>query len=154
MDYAGRFAFPVDPAGVWAAMCRLDQFERWWGWLGDLTVEGDGLQEGSVLHGSVSPPVPYRMEVAVHLGRCEPERLIDASVCGDLAGDAHLVLHPAPQGTEVDVWWTLQMLQLPMRMAALVAYPMLRWGHDLVVQATVNGFRRQLAAASAPPRGP
>ncbi len=147
MDYSGRFAFPAGPAAVWEAIGRLDQFERWWAWLGDLEVEGDGLQAGSVLRGSVTPPLPYRMQVNVHLDRCEPERVIDASVDGDLAGDAHLLLVPCPEGSEVEVRWSLEMLQLPMRMAALVAFPLLRWGHDLVVETTVNGFRKQLAQA-------
>jgi len=33
-----------------------------------------------------------------------------------------------------------------MRIAARVAYPLLRWGHDRVVDATVDGLRRQLVA--------
>lgn len=154
MEYSGRFAFPVEPPVLWAAIARLDQFEGWWAWLGDLKVEGDGLQAGSVLHGSVSPPLPYRMQVNVHLDRCEPERLIDASVDGDLAGDAHLVLDPTPEGSVVEVRWSLEMLQRPMRLAAVVAHPLLRWGHDLLVEATVNSFRKQLTAAAGPGREP
>jgi hypothetical protein len=38
------------------------------------------------------------------------------------------------------------MMQRPMRIAARVAYPLLRWGHDRVVDATVDGLRRQLVA--------
>jgi hypothetical protein len=36
------------------------------------------------------------------------------------------------------------MMQRPMRVAARVAPPVLRWGHDRVVDATVAGFRRHL----------
>ncbi len=36
------------------------------------------------------------------------------------------------------------MMQRPMRLAALAAYPLLRWGHDLVVDATVRGFRAHM----------
>ena len=144
MDYTGRFDFPVKPPELWDAIQRLDQFERWWGWLGDLAVEGDGLQEGSVLHGTVAPPVPYRMRVDVQLRHCVPGRLIDASVTGDLRGDAHLRMQPSRSGTVTDVAWSLEMLQLPMRLAARVAYPLLRWGHDCVVEATVREFRSQL----------
>jgi uncharacterized protein YndB with AHSA1/START domain len=145
MDYAGRFAFPVSPSELWAAIAQLDQFERWWDWLGDLRVQGKGLQAGSVLVGTVAPPLPYRMQVEVELERCEPERLIDASVHGDLAGDAHLRMYPAAGGTAAEVDWSLEMRQLPMRMAARFGYPLLRWGHDHLVEATVTGFRRQLA---------
>ncbi len=144
MDYAARFAFPVPPGDLWAALERLDQFERWWGWLGNLEIDGAGLETGAILRGTVAPPVPYRMHVDVELCRCVPGELIDASVTGDLAGEAHLRLHPVPDGTETDVAWSLEMLQMPMRVAARVAYPLLRWGHDCVVEATVSGFRAQL----------
>lgn len=169
MDYAGRFTFPVAPLELWSAIERIDQFERWWSWLGDLRIDGDGLRPGSVLRGTVAPPVPYRMNVAVALSRCEPGELIDAAVTGDLAGDAHLRLEPAgpsgldrdrgsgsqatststPTSTIAEVAWSLEMKQLPMRVAARFAYPLLRWGHDRVVEATVAGFRRQLASRPA-----
>jgi hypothetical protein len=144
MDYTGRFSFPVPPDHLWASIERLDEFERWWGWLGQLRVDGCGLREGSVLKGTVSPPVPYRMSVRVELRRCVPCQLIDASVTGDLAGDAHLRLTADGNNTVTDVAWSLEMLQRPMRIAARVAYPVLRWGHDRVVDATVSAFRRQL----------
>lgn len=144
MDYTGRFDFPVTPPELWDALQRLDQFERWWGWLGDLRVDGEGLQAGSVLHGTVAPPVPYRMHVDVELHHCVPGQMIDASVSGDLRGDAHLRMQPGGEGTVTDVAWSLEMQQLPMRLAARVAYPLLRWGHDCVVEATVRGFRSQL----------
>ncbi len=149
MDYSGRFVFPVPPQELWEALERVDQFERWWGWLGSLEVDGAGLQAGSVLRGTVNPPVPYRMHVDVELCECVPGRLIDASVRGDLAGDAHLRLQPSPEGTVTDVAWSLEMKQLPMRLAARVAYPLLRWGHDCVVDATVRGFRAELRPGPA-----
>ena len=153
MDYAGRFAFPVSPAELWDAIERFDQFEGWWSWLGDLKIDGDGLQAGSRLIGTVAPPLPYRMQVTVQLERCEHPRFVDASVGGDLAGPAHLRLHPtgtgSGTGTVAEVDWSLEMRQLPMRVAARVAYPVLRWGHDRVVEATVSGFRRSLTRTEA-----
>ena len=41
------------------------------------------------------------------------------------------------------------MMQRPMRMAARVAHPLLRFGHDRVVEATVAGYRRHLAQDQA-----
>jgi hypothetical protein len=40
-------------------------------------------------------------------------------------------------------------MQRPMRIAARIAKPVLRWGHDRVVDATVDSFRRQLAGKDA-----
>jgi hypothetical protein len=36
------------------------------------------------------------------------------------------------------------MMQRPMRIAARVAHPILCWGHDRVVEATVQSFSRVL----------
>jgi len=76
---------------------------------------------------------------------------------GDLEGRARLKLSPQPPprqdeglGTVVSVGWTIEMMQRPMRLAARVGYPLLRWGHDRVVDATVRGFRRQIE--TPPPR--
>ncbi|MHB1535788.1 MAG: SRPBCC family protein [Acidimicrobiales bacterium] len=149
IDYEGRFTFPAPPEAVWSAMEDVRHFERWWAWLGNLRLEGEGLRTGSVLHGIVAPPLPYRMRTRVELDRCVPRRLVDASVHGDLEGDAHLALHPEGTGTRIEVAWTIEMTQRPMRAAARVAYPVLRWGHDRVVETTVKAFRAQLAA---PPR--
>ena len=150
MDYTGRFAFPVSPAELWDAIERFDQFEGWWGWLGDLKIDGDGLQAGSQLIGTVAPPLPYRMKVTVQLERCEHAQFVDAQVHGDLVGPAHLRLRPTGAGSDAgsvaEVDWSLEMRQLPMRLAARMAYPVLRWGHDRVVEATVSGFRRGLIA--------
>jgi carbon monoxide dehydrogenase subunit G len=144
IDYAGRFSFPVPPREVWSAVEHFERFEAWWGWLGELRVEGPGLVAGSVLLGVVAPPLPYRMRLRVELMACDPPRSIDASVHGDLVGHARLVLEPEGEGTRATVAWTIEMMQRPMRLAARVASPVLRWGHDRVVDATVAGFRRHL----------
>ena len=144
IEYSGRFDFPVPPREVWSAIEHFERYEAWWGWLRELRVEGLGLVGGSVLHGVVAPPLPYRMRLRVGLVACEPPRFIDASVDGDLVGHARLVLDPDGDGTRVSVAWTIEMMQRPMRVAARIAPPLLRWGHDQVVAATVAGFRRHL----------
>ena len=144
IEYAGGFSFPVPPQEVWSAIEHIERFETWWGWLRELRVEGPGLVAGSVLHGVVTPPLPYRMRLRVTLVASDPPRSIDASVHGDLVGHARLVLEPEGEGTRASVTWTIEMMQRPMRAAARVAAPLLRWGHDRVVAATVAGFRRQL----------
>jgi hypothetical protein len=145
IDYRGSFDFDLPPEGMWDALEHSERFEGWWGWLKEFTLDGGGLQAGSVLRGLVSPPVPYQMHVRVMLGTCTRPERIDASVAGDLEGDAHLAFAPRGAGTRADVAWTIEMKQRPMRMAARVASPLLRWGHDRVVEMTVAGFRRNLA---------
>jgi hypothetical protein len=145
--YRGTHRFSVPPETVWAAIERTNEFERWWGWLGDFRLVGPGLQTGSAMIGVVSPPLPYRMRIRVDLEDCVRPTMIDAAVHGDLEGRAHLVLESDGGGTLATAAWTIEMMQLPMRVAARFAHPLLRWGHDRVVDATVAGFRRQIETA-------
>jgi hypothetical protein len=85
------------------------------------------------------------MRLRVDLEECERPVVLGGAVHGDLEGTARLVFEPRPSGTEVSASWTIEMMQRPMRLAARVAHPLLRWGHDRVVDATVRSFRRDLA---------
>jgi hypothetical protein len=143
IEYDGTFAFPVSIERLWLAVARLDQFSSWWGWLHDYTVEGTALEAGTVLHGVVEPPLPYRMRLDVVLGECVPEHSIAAQVHGDLEGAAHLTFDGDERSARAHATWTIEMMQRPMRLAARFAHPMLRWGHDRVVDATVDGFRHR-----------
>jgi len=64
-------------------------------------------------------------------------RRIEAKVHGDLEGSALLTLEAHDGGTRADVSWRIEMTQRRMRVAARLAGPLLRWGHDRVVAATV-----------------
>ena len=146
MEYEGTFIFPVSVARLWETLLQVDQFTSWWSWLQDFCVDGTVLGPGSVLHGIVAPPVPYRMQIDVVLEDWVVEQRIAALVDGDLEGPATLAFEGDGAESRVHAAWALEMMQRPMRIAARVAYPLLRWGHDRVVDATVDGLRRQLAA--------
>ncbi len=142
IEFQGQFRFAAPPAVVWACIEQTDDFERWWSWLGDFHFTGLGVRAGSVLVGIIAPPLPYRMRVQVVLEDCVKPLSISAAVHGDLEGSAHLTLLSDHDSTIVTAAWTLQMMQRSMRLADRVAHPLLRWGHDRVVDATVESFRR------------
>jgi hypothetical protein len=144
IEYEGTFTFPVSSERLWGMMSRFDSFCSWWTWLRDFWVEGESLDTGTVLHGVVAPPLPYRMRLDVVLHECIPEHRIAASVHGDLEGTACLIFEGDDAATEVHATWTIEMMQRTMRLAARIGHPLLRWGHDRVVDATVDGFRRHL----------
>src|SRR5258708_38873298 len=68
VEYQGAFWFPVTPDQLWVMAGRFDQFESWWGWLRDFRTERGGLVAGNALHGTISPPVPYRLRLDVRRG--------------------------------------------------------------------------------------
>jgi hypothetical protein len=143
VDYQASFWFPLPPPQMWAIIEQFDLFESWWGWLADFRADDDGLVNGNVLHGTVIPPVPYRLRLDVRLQHCERPRLVEAAIGGDLSGRAALRLEAAGGGTRAEVAWSLRMHSAPLLVAAHVAYPLMRWGHDRVVDMAVAGFRRQ-----------
>jgi hypothetical protein len=143
IDYADSFSFPVEPAVLWRMIERFESFESWWGWLRDFEADGEGLVAGRVLRGVVTPPIPYRLSIVVRLVHCEPQRQVEAEVRGDLLGAAKLRLVAEDGGTRVLVAWSLEMVREPLRTASRVAYPLVRWGHDRVVDLAVSGFSRR-----------
>ena len=102
LTYRHAFRFDLAPDRLWEQIEVVDQFERWWPWLTEFRIEGPGLSPGSVLHGMVSPPLPYRMRLHVELGECTRPEAIDATISGDLVGDAGLRLRPEEGGTRAE----------------------------------------------------
>jgi uncharacterized protein YndB with AHSA1/START domain len=142
--YHNSYEFPLCPEGIWETLEEVDQFALWWPWLEEFRLEGDSLITGAVLYGVVSPPLPYRMCVQIELTRCEKPGLIEALVHRDLEGEASIALRPQGVGTHVEVAWTVEMMQRPMRFADRMAHHTLKCGHDRVVENTVAGFRKRL----------
>lgn len=147
MRYRRDYAFPDAPSDLWDAIAEVHHFEEWWSWLEEFGLQGDTLQKGSVLRGVVAPPLPYRMRIEVELTECLRPRRMDALIRGDLEGEASLDIQPAGTGSNVEVAWTVEMMQGPMRLADRMAHPLLQWGHDRVVEITVAGFRKRLGSA-------
>ena len=150
IDYRGAFWFPVRPGDLWEVIEKFDQFESWWAWLEDFGAEADGLVAGNALHGTVIPPVPYRLRLDIRLEQCLRPLVVEATIDGDVRGSAVIRLEPEDGGTRVAVAWWLDMRSAPLRVAALVAYPLMRWGHDRVVEMAVGGFRQRALPVTRP----
>ena len=144
--YTGEFWFPVQVDDFWQLIESFDRYQDWWPWLHAFEADTAGLVAGNVLRGTVVPPVPYRLHLHVRLLACQRPSSAEATVAGDLRGHASLSFDELRGGTRVRAEWTLEMASAPMRLAARVARPLARWGHDRVVEMTMLGFcRRGLA---------
>lgn len=140
IEYSATHDFSLTPEELWSAIEHVDSFGGWWGWLQEFRLEGDGLREGSVLHGVVAPPLPYRMRIRVDIVRSVPHVLLDAEVHGDLEGTAHFQIQRSQRGSTVSIEWRVEMMQRPMRLADRFAHPLLKWGHDRVVEMTLRSL--------------
>ncbi len=147
--HCGEYAFDLPPDRLWDRMAEVDRFEGWWPWLSEFRLEGNGLEEGAVLRGVVSPPLPYRMRLRIELGPCRRHEAIDATVGGDLTGTARLRIGARGEGSVVAMEWVIEVRQPVMRLAARLGRPLLQWGHDRVVAVTLAGFRRRIEETEA-----
>jgi hypothetical protein len=145
IGYQGRFHLPAPPMSVWSVLEDLDGFADKAAWLARLDIDGCGLQDGSVVGATIATPLPYQIRVRLELDSCTPGHHIDARVEGDLKGVARLTLDAEVGGTRADLAWTFEIRQALMRATARVAYPIVRWGHDVVAEATIRSFADYLA---------
>ena len=151
VEYCGYHRYPTTPRRVWDAIGDVDQIGLW-GWLHELHAEGPSLVTGSMLHGVVVPPLPYRIRLDIEFVSCVRPTRVDAAVSGDLVGDAHLRLTRHGSDTDVVATWTLEMTQPAMRFAARVMPSVMRWGHDRVVAATADALGDRLRRDRPPIR--
>ena len=138
------WVFPVSPARFWETISRTDQFPQWWSWLRRL--DSDGLVEGARARCEVDPPLPYNLRFAITLERVDPERSIEATVEGDIAGPARLDVEPHPEGSTVRLAWELTPGTPFLRGLSRLARPVMVWGHDRVLDVGVRQFQRRALA--------
>jgi carbon monoxide dehydrogenase subunit G len=145
IGYQGRFHLPAPPMSVWSVLEDLDGFADKAVWLARLDIDGCGMQDGSVVRATIATPLPYHIRVRLELENCAPGRRIDARIEGDLHGVARLSLEAEAGGTRADLDWTIEIRQAVMRATARVASPVVRWGHDVVAEATIRSFADYVA---------
>jgi len=136
-----RYPFTVPPAELWAAFARTDEYRSWWPWL--RTFEGGGFHDGARWRCEVQPPLPYSLRFDLVLEEVEAPRFVTATVTGDITGHAAIDLTATPGGSELRLVATLGPEAAVLRAIARVAHPMVRFGHDWVIDTGLRQFRRR-----------
>ena len=131
----------VDPADVWAALHRVEDYPSWWRWL--RRFDGQALAAGERWRCTIRPPLPWTLEVDVHLVAVAGGR-VDAAVSGDVTGVASVSIATDPAGgAQISLDATLEAAGGATALLHRVAPGASRWAHDRVVDAAVEGFRRR-----------
>ncbi len=138
-DRSYRFVTP--PEVVWDALCRVDDYRRWWPWLRRLDAQG--MVEGDRWRCLILPPVPYILRLTVHLLSVEEHQRVEAQVSGDITGDATLTLDPTDEGCVVRLTSVLRPHRGPLRTVTRVAPWIAHRGHDWVLDTGLRQFRHR-----------
>lgn len=121
-------------------MADVGSFQRWWPWL--RRFEADSLDAGETWTATVQPPLPYRLSFALHLTEVDAPRAITVEVTGDIEGAAELEVTPIESGCELHFTSELAPSNPGLRAVARFAAPVVRFGHDWVLDAGLRQFRR------------
>jgi carbon monoxide dehydrogenase subunit G len=144
IDYSHHFLLDASPSVAWSVLEDIDLLGGCSPWLQELTVDDPGMRDGATLHAIIATPLPFQVKIRLDLEEWVPFRLIVAAVNGDLKGKARLGLSPVGEISRVDLDWTVEIVSPPIRRMSHVAYPLLRWGHDRVIQSAIERLAARL----------
>ena len=137
-----RWRFDVDPPTLWAAMSDVDSYRSWWPWL--VVFDAAGFDVGERWSCTVRPPLPYVLRFTLDLVEVDPPRCAVAHVGGDIRGSARLsVTATEDGGSEVRLESSLTPSNPFLKGVARVARPIVRFGHDWVLDTGAGQFRRR-----------
>lgn len=133
---------PVGPEALWARLGDVGAYPGWWPWL--RAFDARALRAGETWRATISPPLPWRLTVAIHLEEVvEAERVV-ARLTGDIAGPARLELRPDPGGTLLALRAELAPAKPALRALAATARPLAQASHDHVIVRALDQLRRHL----------
>ncbi len=134
-----RYRFDVEPATVWAACTRTDDYQRWWPWL--RSFEGERFAAGERWTCRVQPPVPYSLAFSITLDEVVEHASARASIAGDITCTAEVRLRPDGAGTELHLVSRLAPASPLLQAVARIALPVAQLGHDWVLDTGLRQFR-------------
>jgi hypothetical protein len=133
-----RYEFAVGPDELWTAFTRVEDYRSWWPWL--RRFEAGGFEPGERWRCTVQPPLPYVLRFDVTLVEVEPHRFVTASVSGDIVGEARIDVRATGTGSEVRLVSALSPSNPMLRAIATMARPVVRFGHDWVLDTGLRQF--------------
>lgn len=140
-DSDRRYELPVSPTDLWSALERVDDYRSWWPWL--RRFDAGALEAGHTWLAHVQPPIPYWVRFAVRIDDADAPRSINATVSGDVVGEARLEISDHPAGCEARLVSSLAPGNGVLKVVARMASPVVRFGHDWVLDTGARQFIRR-----------
>ncbi len=147
-----RYELPAEPADVFATMASVGSYRKWWPWLE--AFDAKELAAGEQWRCTVRPPLPYRVRFVVTLEDVVEPSLVTATVSGDITGTARIELVPAPSGgSTLRLRASLAPSSTVLQLLSRVARPVVRFGHDWVIDTGARQFAQHLDHHRGPGSG-
>lgn len=129
---------------LWLRIVATDQYVDWWPWLREFD-DDRGFVNGTHWRCTVSPPLPYVMRFSIHIDEVVAGRTVSAHVDGDIGGTARLSIEPLTRRTcEARLVSELAPSDPALRLVGAMARPLVRWGHDWILDRGREQFIRSV----------
>ena len=122
-------------------MADVQHYRTWWPWLHEFDARA--LSAGEVWRCRIQPPLPYQVRVSLRLDQVVERHRVSATVTGDVTGTAAIELSRTARGTTVHLVSSLAPRHPALRALSVVGGPMIRAGHDWVLDAGARDFDRR-----------
>jgi hypothetical protein len=137
-----RYRFALDRHDLWRRIVAIDDYRGWWPWLRRL--DATALEAGDVWHCVVQPPLPYSLRFSLTLDEVVAGELVAATIAGEIEGTARLELFDRDgEGCEARLLSHLSPASGVLMAIATVARPVVRFGHDWVLDTGARQFRQR-----------
>jgi hypothetical protein len=140
-----RFRFELAPDELWEQITDIGRYREWWSWLRELRARD--FAEGEVWRAKVQPPAPYSVRFTLRLDEVVEHEHVSATITGDIQGRAALDVRAHTAGSEIPLVSDLAPRHPALRAMALVGKPLLRFGHDWVLDTGARQFDRNAVQA-------
>jgi uncharacterized protein YndB with AHSA1/START domain len=133
-----RHRFGVPRSELWDTITQVDRYPTWWPWL--RSFDATDLKPGAEWQCRVQPPLPYSIRLIITIEDVVAEQSVAATVSGDVEGTAELRLLDIPDGSEAHLTSALAPSSRPLKLIARAALPVVRFGHDWVLDTGAKQF--------------
>jgi uncharacterized protein YndB with AHSA1/START domain len=133
-----RHHFGVPRSELWSMITQVDRYPTWWPWL--RSFNATELKAGAEWQCRVQPPLPYSLRLVITIEDVVAEESVAATVSGDVEGTAELRLLDIPDGSEAHLTSALAPSSRPLKLIARAALPVVRFGHDWVLDTGAKQF--------------
>ena len=134
-----RHHFDASPEDLWAALRETDRYRAWWPWL--RAFEATGFAVGDVWRCTIQPPLPYSLRLTVTIDDIVEGESVAATVGGDIVGAATVAIAAWGPGSEAHLVSELAPANRMLLAVARMARPVVRFGHDWVLDTGAHQFR-------------
>ncbi len=143
-EFERTWDLPVAAERLWSTVAVPRRYCQWWSWLE--RFDGDEFCAGADIPLVIKSPLWYRLNTVLHVDAIEPGRWMDATIRGDLAGPASLVIRDTKQGSQAGIAWSLTLQRRDLRAVARVGRGVLIWAHQQIVDSALADFEERVLA--------